>query len=47
MAWSHKSGHTYCECAEYHSGHFHIECKGTRDGVKNAGCTFKYIMRTK
>jgi hypothetical protein len=47
MAWCYKSGHTYCECEEYHSGHFHLECKGTRDGVKNAGCKFKYIMRTK
>lgn len=46
MAWMRKTGHTYCECEEYHTGHFHLACDGTRDS-KSAGCKYKWIMRTK
>jgi len=33
----HKKHPKFCECAEYHTGHYHFEC---------AVCTFKAIMRT-
>jgi hypothetical protein len=32
----------FCECAEYHSDHFHIVCKGQYE----SGCGYKFIMRT-
>ncbi len=47
LNWESKSGHKYCECPEYYEGHFHKECSGTFRNVKDAGCKFKWIMKTK
>lgn len=43
MLWEFANGFTYCECEEYHKGHFHVSC----NGKGNSGCKFKWIMRTK
>src|SRR5277367_2977925 len=47
MTWFRKGGYDYCECEEYHSGHFHVQCRGKVEDIESAGCGFKYIMRTK
>jgi len=46
MSWQTATGHVYCECEEYHTGHFHKSCDGNRD-KKTSGCKYKWIMRTK
>ena len=36
----------YCECNEYHNGHFHFKCEGANPMIP-IGCSFKWIMKSK
>lgn len=37
----------WCDCEEYYEGHFHMECRGTRNKQPNVGCGFKWMMLSK
>lgn len=48
--WNAIRGMVYCECAEYHTGHFHPNCVNNpseQDTDKRIGCKFKWIMKAR
>ena len=41
---NHKKYGVFCECPEYHTGHFHMCCPLSND--TQCGCGFEWIMKT-
>jgi hypothetical protein len=48
IIWNCERYITYCECMEYHEGHFHFKCYGgygDRKGDDNFGCKYEWILK--